>query len=55
MYVRIDPSLNLMHVDELDHFRSLYGITCIQTYLYYRNYVCDPVRTRLLAAVLWYV
>ncbi|KAL5478295.1 hypothetical protein ACEPAI_2479 [Sanghuangporus weigelae] len=32
---------------------TLYGITCLQIYLYYRNHAKDPFGVKLMVAILW--
>jgi hypothetical protein len=34
---------------------SFYGITCVQTYMYYTTYVRDSLSLKLLVGILWWV
>ncbi|KAJ7645449.1 hypothetical protein DFH06DRAFT_1211351, partial [Mycena polygramma] len=34
---------------------SLYGVTILQTYLYYRNYPQDSKILKWMVAILWYI
>ncbi|KAG6381790.1 hypothetical protein JVT61DRAFT_398 [Boletus reticuloceps] len=32
---------------------AFYGVACMQTFLYYVHYENDPLRTKILVAILW--